>query len=96
MESVPFFTYLYFCIFRFRTVSFVFVCVYSGSDFTNKETFGQFPLQVNGFRDIHESLEAGTAQGEIETLAGNASTSKSGQEVGDSATCVHVCFIINR
>lgn len=53
----------------------------SGKSFTNKETFGQFPLQVDGFRDIHESLEAGTAQGEIEGVSGETSQSQSGQEV---------------
>ena len=51
-----------------------------GKSFTNKETFGQFPLQVDGFRDIHESLEAATAQGEIETVSSDVTT-KSGQEV---------------
>jgi len=51
-----------------------------GKNFTNKETFGQFPLQVDGFRDIHESLEAATAQGEIETVSTDVTT-KSGQEV---------------
>ena len=52
----------------------------TGKNFTNKETFGQFPLQVDGFRDIHESLEAATAQGEIETVSTDVTT-KSGQEV---------------
>jgi len=53
----------------------------AGKDFSNEETFGQFPLQVNGFRDIHESLEAATALREIETVSSDASQ-KSGQEVG--------------
>ena len=48
--------------------------------FTNQETFGQFPLQVNGFLDIHESLEGATAQGEIEAVSSDV-TQKSGQEV---------------
>ncbi|KAJ8316492.1 hypothetical protein KUTeg_006506 [Tegillarca granosa] len=51
-----------------------------GKGFSNDETFGQFPLQVNGFRDIHESLEAATAQGEIETVSSDT-TQKSGQEL---------------
>ncbi|KAK3612082.1 hypothetical protein CHS0354_031152 [Potamilus streckersoni] len=51
-----------------------------GKGFTNEENFGQFPLQVNGFRDIHESLEATTAPGEIETASCD-STQKSGQEL---------------
>ena len=42
--------------------------------------FGQLPLQVDGFKDIHESLEAATAQGEIETL-NEGPQSKSCQEV---------------
>lgn len=42
--------------------------------------FGQLPLQVDGFKDIHESLEAATAQGEIETLS-EGPQSKSCQEV---------------
>ncbi|XP_064650656.1 ubiquitin carboxyl-terminal hydrolase 25-like isoform X2 [Lineus longissimus] len=50
-----------------------------GKTFTNKETFGQFPLQVNGFHDIHESLEAAMAAGEIETVSNDTSL-KSGQE----------------
>ncbi len=58
----------------------LYVCMFAGKDFQNKETFGQFPLQVDGFRDIHESLEAATAQGEIETVSTDV-TSKSVQEV---------------
>ncbi len=54
--------------------------LFSGKSFQNKEMFGQFPIRVNGFRDIHESLEAATAQGEIETVSKDV-TSKSGQEV---------------
>jgi hypothetical protein len=38
---------------------------------------------VNGFHDIHESLEAATAAGEIETV-NNDTTLKSGQEVNIS------------
>lgn len=56
------------------------LCIFVGKRFSNEENFGQFPLQVNGFRDIHESLEAATAQGEIETINRDA-TQKSGQEV---------------
>ena len=51
-----------------------------GKGFSNEENFGQFPLQVNGFRDIHESLEAAMAHKEIETISSEA-TQKSGQEV---------------
>ena len=58
-------------------------CLFSDVSFKNTETFGQFPLQVSGFRDIHESLEADTAQGAIESVSGEA-TSKSDQEVGQN------------
>ena len=54
--------------------------LFAGKGFTNEETFGQFPLQVNGFLDIHESLEAATAHKEIETIS-SESSQKSGQEV---------------
>ncbi|XP_060606491.1 ubiquitin carboxyl-terminal hydrolase 25-like isoform X2 [Ruditapes philippinarum] len=54
--------------------------VNEGKGFSNEETFGQFPLQVNGFRDIHESLEAATAHREIETV-NSETTQKSGQEL---------------
>ncbi|PVD27319.1 hypothetical protein C0Q70_12475 [Pomacea canaliculata] len=55
--------------------------VHEGKVFTKQETFGQFPLQVNGFRDIHESLEATTMQDEIEAVNKDASSLKSGQEL---------------
>jgi len=51
-----------------------------GTSFEKKELFGQLPLQVDGFKDIHESLEATTAQGEIETLTAGVQ-SRSCQEV---------------
>ncbi|XP_035217792.1 ubiquitin carboxyl-terminal hydrolase 25-like, partial [Stegodyphus dumicola] len=47
-----------------------------GRMFSNEETFGQYPLQVNGFSNIHESLEAAMAQ-EIESYD---VMTKSGQE----------------
>ena len=49
----------------------------AGKPFEHKETFGQFQLQVDGHADIHESLEAMTAQGEIEGI----SKEKAQQEV---------------
>ncbi|XP_036391857.1 ubiquitin carboxyl-terminal hydrolase 25-like isoform X3 [Megalops cyprinoides] len=53
--------------------------VLEGKKFENTEMFGQFPLQVNGFKDLHECLEAAMTEREIEVLhAGNSS--KSGQE----------------
>ena len=56
------------------------VSLHIGKCFKNKETFGQFPLQVDGVKDLHESLEMATAQGEIETVNQDVGT-KSGQEV---------------
>nr|KAG5693883.1 hypothetical protein BaRGS_014324 [Batillaria attramentaria] len=55
--------------------------VNEGQKFTKQETFGQFPLQVNGFCDIHESLEATTVQDDIEAVNKDAATQKSGQEL---------------
>ncbi|XP_070201808.1 ubiquitin carboxyl-terminal hydrolase 25-like isoform X2 [Littorina saxatilis] len=54
---------------------------HEGEKFSKQETFGQFPLQVNGFRDIHESLEATTMQGEIEGVDKDSTAKKSGQEL---------------
>ncbi|XP_059812834.1 ubiquitin carboxyl-terminal hydrolase 28 isoform X5 [Hypanus sabinus] len=47
--------------------------------FSNIETFGQYPLQVNGFNDLHECLEGAMVVGEIETLHSDQSV-RSGQE----------------
>ncbi|XP_064464231.1 ubiquitin carboxyl-terminal hydrolase 25-like isoform X1 [Ornithodoros turicata] len=49
-----------------------------GRTFSNEAKFGQYPLQVNGFSDIHESLEAAVTQ-EFE-CAGNSRGGKSGQQ----------------
>jgi ubiquitin carboxyl-terminal hydrolase 25/28 len=38
-----------------------------GNVFTKEEPFGQWPLQVNNFSDIHESLNASTAHENIDT-----------------------------
>jgi ubiquitin carboxyl-terminal hydrolase 25/28 len=38
-----------------------------GNVFTKEEPFGQWPLQVNNFSDIHESLNASTAHEHIDT-----------------------------
>ena len=56
------------------------MCHLPGKKFQNKDRFGQFPLQVGGFADIHESLEGATAQGQIEAVNCDV-TSESGQEV---------------
>uniref|UniRef100_A0A8C7TCV3 ubiquitinyl hydrolase 1 n=1 Tax=Oncorhynchus mykiss TaxID=8022 RepID=A0A8C7TCV3_ONCMY len=62
---------------RFQAVG-----VLEGKKFENTEMFGQYPLQVNGFKDLHECLEAAMIEGEIESLHSSAENSaKSGQEV---------------
>lgn len=50
-----------------------------GESFYNAETFGQLPLQVRGYGDIHESLEADMAKGRIESVSGDE-TGQSGLE----------------
>lgn len=58
----------------------------TGKKFENTEMFGQYPLQVNGFKDLHECLEAAMIEGEIESLHSSAENSaKSGQEVSAAA-----------
>ncbi|KAM9498599.1 ubiquitin carboxyl-terminal hydrolase 25-like isoform 19-T19 [Salvelinus alpinus] len=60
---------------------FLAVGVLEGKKFENTEMFGQYPLQVNGFKDLHECLEAAMIEGEIESLHSSAENSaKSGQE----------------
>jgi len=54
--------------------------VVAGKTFSKKETFGVFPLQVQGYSDLHDSLEGAMAQVEIEPV-GSEGTHKSGQEV---------------
>ncbi|XP_030833774.1 ubiquitin carboxyl-terminal hydrolase 25 isoform X2 [Strongylocentrotus purpuratus] len=43
-----------------------------GKVFSNLETFGQCPLQINGYHDLHQSLEASMSKAEIETVNGDA------------------------
>ncbi|GFO29778.1 ubiquitin carboxyl-terminal hydrolase 25-like [Plakobranchus ocellatus] len=66
-----------------------------GKAFSQEVTFGQYPLNVLGFRDIHESLEATTAQGEIETVSGESSH-KSGQEIWFTHLPVVLTFELSR
>uniref|UniRef100_A0A803TAH8 Ubiquitin carboxyl-terminal hydrolase n=1 Tax=Anolis carolinensis TaxID=28377 RepID=A0A803TAH8_ANOCA len=61
---------------------FLAVGVLEGKKFENAEMFGQYPLQVNGFKDLHECLEAAMVEGEIESLH-SENSGKSGQEVSD-------------
>nr|XP_056714044.1 ubiquitin carboxyl-terminal hydrolase 25 isoform X3 [Euleptes europaea] len=58
---------------------FLVVGVLEGKKFENTEMFGQYPLQVNGFKDLHECLEAAMIEGEIESLH-SENSGKSGQE----------------
>lgn len=50
-----------------------------GRHFSYEEAFGQYPLQVSGFCDIHESLEAATTNLEPESSS-TAGTQRSNQE----------------
>ena len=52
-----------------------------GKVFNNHETFGAFPLRVQNYSCLHDSLEGALAQGEIEPVA--ADDLKSGQEVSE-------------
>ncbi|XP_040836584.1 ubiquitin carboxyl-terminal hydrolase 25 isoform X4 [Ochotona curzoniae] len=58
---------------------FLAVGVLEGKKFENTEMFGQYPLQVNGFKDLHECLEAAMIEGEIES-SHSENSGKSGQE----------------
>lgn len=57
------------------------LCRSAGKKFENTEMFGQYPLQVNGFKDLHECLEAAMIEGEIESLHSAENSARSGQEV---------------
>lgn len=58
---------------------FLAIGVHDGKRFENTELFGQYPLQVNGFKHLHECLEAAMVEGEIESLH-SENCVKSGQE----------------
>lgn len=58
---------------------FLAVGVLEGKKFENTEMCGQYPLQVNGFKDLHECLKAAMIEGEIESLH-SENSGKSGQE----------------
>uniref|UniRef100_A0A673A799 ubiquitinyl hydrolase 1 n=1 Tax=Sphaeramia orbicularis TaxID=375764 RepID=A0A673A799_9TELE len=64
---------------------FLAVGVLEGKKFENTEMFGQYPLQVNGFKDLHECLEAAMIEGEIESLHSAENSARSGQEVTSDA-----------
>uniref|UniRef100_A0A5F9CWD9 ubiquitinyl hydrolase 1 n=1 Tax=Oryctolagus cuniculus TaxID=9986 RepID=A0A5F9CWD9_RABIT len=56
---------------------FFFLCL--GKPFCNNETFGQYPLQVNGYHNLDECLEGAMVEGEVELLPSDHSV-KYGQE----------------
>ncbi|XP_042813372.1 ubiquitin carboxyl-terminal hydrolase 28 isoform X14 [Panthera tigris] len=53
--------------------------VREGKPFCNNETFGQYPLQVNGYRNLDECLEGAMVEGDIDLLPSDHSV-KYGQE----------------
>ncbi|XP_012371299.1 ubiquitin carboxyl-terminal hydrolase 28 isoform X6 [Octodon degus] len=53
--------------------------IHEGKPFCNNETFGQYPLQVNGYRNLDECLEGAMVEGDIELLSSDHSV-KYGQE----------------
>ncbi|XP_045694530.1 ubiquitin carboxyl-terminal hydrolase 28 isoform X5 [Phyllostomus hastatus] len=53
--------------------------VREGKPFCNNETFGQYPLQVNGYHNLDECLEGAMVDGDVELLPSDHSV-KYGQE----------------
>ncbi|XP_027628689.1 ubiquitin carboxyl-terminal hydrolase 28 [Tupaia chinensis] len=53
--------------------------VREGKPFCNNETFGQYPLQVNGYRNLDECLEGAMVEGDVGLLPSDHSV-KYGQE----------------
>lgn len=51
-----------------------------GKSFSKIETFGQYPLQVNGYKNLHECLEGAMVEGETGPSPSDQSV-KYGQEV---------------
>ncbi|XP_053125863.1 ubiquitin carboxyl-terminal hydrolase 28 isoform X9 [Hemicordylus capensis] len=45
--------------------------IHEGNTFSIIETFGQYPLQVNGYKNLHECLEGAMVEGETELLPSN-------------------------
>lgn len=54
---------------------------HAGNTFSKIETFGQYPLQVNGYRDLAECLAGAMVEGELEAPQAPAY----GQQVGAAA-----------
>ncbi|NXJ69642.1 UBP28 hydrolase, partial [Rostratula benghalensis] len=46
--------------------------VHEGNTFSKLETFGQYPLQVNGYRNLSECLEGAMVEGEMDGAAAQA------------------------
>ncbi|KFQ83199.1 Ubiquitin carboxyl-terminal hydrolase 28, partial [Phaethon lepturus] len=53
--------------------------VHEGNTFSKIETFGQYPLQVNGYRNLNECLEGAMVEGEMDQATASQSV-KYGQE----------------
>ncbi|KFV57379.1 Ubiquitin carboxyl-terminal hydrolase 28, partial [Gavia stellata] len=53
--------------------------VHEGNTFSKIETFGQYPLQVNGYRNLNECLEGAMVEGEMDEPTASQSV-KYGQE----------------
>ncbi|XP_017934146.2 ubiquitin carboxyl-terminal hydrolase 28 isoform X3 [Manacus vitellinus] len=53
--------------------------VHEGNTFSKIETFGQYPLQVNGYRNLSECLEGAMVEGEMDETTASQSV-KYGQE----------------
>ncbi|NXG20015.1 UBP28 hydrolase, partial [Grallaria varia] len=53
--------------------------VHKGNTFSKIETFGQYPLQVNGYRNLNECLEGAMVEGEMDQATTSQSV-KYGQE----------------
>ncbi|KFQ89615.1 Ubiquitin carboxyl-terminal hydrolase 28, partial [Phoenicopterus ruber ruber] len=53
--------------------------VHEGNTFSKIETFGQYPLQVNGYRNLNECLEGAMVEGELDEATASQSV-KYGQE----------------
>ncbi|KAJ7399616.1 Ubiquitin carboxyl-terminal hydrolase 28 [Pitangus sulphuratus] len=54
--------------------------VHEGNTFSKIETFGQYPLQVNGYRNLSECLEGAMVEGEMDEATASQSV-KYGQEI---------------
>ncbi|EDO33614.1 predicted protein [Nematostella vectensis] len=69
--------------------------VYEGNRFSNIETFGACPLQVQGYSNLHDSLEGGMAAREIEP-ANHGDTQNSGQEHWFTRLPLVLTFMLSR